>query len=257
LVPASLGGAELNHPDFVKIVEIFAAADSSTAWCVNQNNVFATDAARMPAETARKIWSEPRAVVTNGPPTRDSKAIPIEGGYHLSGRWNFSSGSNLATWIAARAPVERPAVDATPKDDRGRMFLVPKSAVPILDFWHVNGLRGTASFSFEFDDLFVPESHTYNESDPPHHDAPIYAIPKVPLFAIGFATISLALTRASIDDGIDLAGMKMPLDTSTLLRNHTNTQRLIGRERQFSVRLAPICGRHQTRCGRAPAKTGF
>ena len=36
LMPRSLGGAQLDHPDFRRIVQIFAEADGSTAWCINQ-----------------------------------------------------------------------------------------------------------------------------------------------------------------------------------------------------------------------------
>ncbi|HLF05371.1 MAG TPA: acyl-CoA dehydrogenase family protein, partial [Dehalococcoidia bacterium] len=39
LMPRSLGGAELAHPDFLRILEEFAAADGSVGWCLNQNNV--------------------------------------------------------------------------------------------------------------------------------------------------------------------------------------------------------------------------
>ena len=53
LVPRSLGGAELDFIEYLRIVEIFARADGSVAWCVNQNNVFATDSVRMPVETAQ------------------------------------------------------------------------------------------------------------------------------------------------------------------------------------------------------------
>ena len=40
LLPRELGGAELAHPDFLNILEMFAGADASVAWCLNQNNVF-------------------------------------------------------------------------------------------------------------------------------------------------------------------------------------------------------------------------
>ena len=59
LVPRALGGVELDFPGYLRIVETFARADGSTAWCVNQNNVFATDAVRMPVETAQEIWPIP------------------------------------------------------------------------------------------------------------------------------------------------------------------------------------------------------
>ena len=56
LLPESLGGAELKHPDFLQILEIFANVDGSTAWCVNQNNVFSTNSLRMPEDIAKEIW---------------------------------------------------------------------------------------------------------------------------------------------------------------------------------------------------------
>ena len=48
LLPESLGGFELNHIDFLDVLEIVAGADGSVAWCLNQNNVLATLAAFMP-----------------------------------------------------------------------------------------------------------------------------------------------------------------------------------------------------------------
>ena len=221
LVPKSLDGAEIEHPAFVEIVRIFAQADASVAWCINQNNIFATDAARMPFETARKIWGDRRGVVTNGPPTRETKAVPAERGYRLSGRWDFSSGSSHSTWLAARAPVEGQAGEH-------RMFMVPKTDATMLDTWQVNGLRGTASFSFEMDDVFVPEGHTYLESDTPHDDSPIFVIPKTPLFAIGFATISVALARACLDDAIELVGRKVQRGVSQAMVDLPTVQRQIG-----------------------------
>jgi len=79
LVPESLGGAEMQPLVFFEIIRIFAQADASTAWCINQNNIFATDASRMPAETARKLWADRYCVVTNGPPFEGTKAIQAEG----------------------------------------------------------------------------------------------------------------------------------------------------------------------------------
>ena len=52
LVPRSLGGAELDHPTYRKILEIIATAVGSTAWCINQNIVFASDCVRIPEQTA-------------------------------------------------------------------------------------------------------------------------------------------------------------------------------------------------------------
>ena len=145
LLPRSLGGAEMEHPDFLKIVRVFAEVDASVAWCVNQNNVFSTNAVRVPEETATEIWTVQRNVVTNGPPVSGSRADVVEGGYRLSGRWNFSSGIPHATWVAALAPVYHPGHD---ESSETRTLLLPKHQVKMLDIWQVGGLRGTGSLSF-------------------------------------------------------------------------------------------------------------
>ena len=46
LVPRSLGGGEIDYLEHLSIVQTFAEVDGSTAWCINQNNVFATISAK-------------------------------------------------------------------------------------------------------------------------------------------------------------------------------------------------------------------
>ena len=252
LLPRALDGAELPHPDFLRILEIFAGVDASVAWCLNQNNVFATSAARMPPDTARQIWREPRAVVTNGPPTPACRAVPVPGGYRLNGRWNLSSGSDHATWIAALSPVAAadgahngaaptaapPAAPpsagsppaGSPSDDTAgpRILLMPKCQVQIVDSWQVSGLRGTGSFSFEVADQFIPQEHTYIQDGPPWADGALYVIPRTLLFAAGFATVALGVARRSLEIAIEVAGQRMPYRSGVLLRDQQTTQRAIG-----------------------------
>ena len=230
LLPGSLGGAELAHPDFLKIVEIFAEADASAAWCVNQNNVFATNATRMPQQTAKALYSDPRLVITNGPPTVASKAVPTEGGYRLSGRWNFSSGIPHATWVAALTPVGHHDEPQRPLSDRStsRVFLVPKDDVCLIDTWDVVGLRGTGSFSFEIDDLFVPETHSYDPTSKPWDNGPLYCVPTMLFFAAGFATVALGAARSALNAAIELAKTKVEMLEDYTLRDLSTTQRTVG-----------------------------
>ena len=230
LLPKSLGGAQLAHSDFLKILEIFAAEDGSTGWCINQNNVFSTNSLRMPQGIAEEIYAEARAVVTNGPPDSSARAVPCDGGYKLSGRWNFSSGITHASWIAALAPV-LPA-DQEPSAvfvrESGRVMLIPKNDVKFVDFWPVHGLRGTASFSFEVEDLFIPEERTYSPTNQPREDGPVYGIPITLLFASGFSTVALGIAQASLGTAMDLAEIKIPGRASRLLQDEPTTQRIIG-----------------------------
>ncbi len=230
LVPRSLGGAELAHSDFLRMLQVFAEVDGSTAWCINQNNVFATASSVMPEQTAQEVWGDERAVVANGPPRPSVKAIPVDGGYRLSGHWDFSTGSAHATWFAALIPDMHPDHEQKAHTDKAspRMLLIPKSEVDILDSWQVNGLRGTGSFSFEVDDLYVPSARTYDPTHASREEGPLYLIPRDLLFASGDATIALGVAHSSLATVIDLAGTKSSRQPGTLLRDQSTTQRLIG-----------------------------
>ena len=252
LMPRALGGAQLDHPDFLRIVRIFAEADGSVGWSINQNNVFATNSTRMNDRARAEIYADPRAVITNGPPTAQSKAIAVDGGYLLSGRWNFSSGSDHATWIAALTPIYQSDADAAPQAaaqptpnggepadatsaggvsrDEMRILLMPKSDVRMIDNWQVNGLRGTASLGFVADSLFVPAHRAYNPAAAPREEVGVYRIPTSLLFASGFATVALGVARAALDAAIELANRKVPGNspTQTLVRDWSTTQRQIG-----------------------------
>lgn len=228
LVPRSLGGSEMDFLDFLLIIEVFAEVDGSTAWCINQNNVFATHSSRIPEQTAKEIWGDKRAVVSNGPPASSARAVPVEGGYMLNGRWNFSTGIPHGTWVAALTPARRANDGDSVNQDSQIIMLLPKKDIHIVDAWHVNGLRGTGTLSFEVDDLFVPNVRTYDPAAESREDGPLYMIPTTLLFASGFATVALGNARASLDAAIDLAGKKTPIRETLVLRDMLTTQRQVG-----------------------------
>src|SRR6266498_6048843 len=67
-LPRALGGAEIDLPTYVQVIEEVGKADASTGWVLNQCAIFCTYAARMPRDVARRIWIDtPRAVVSNTP----------------------------------------------------------------------------------------------------------------------------------------------------------------------------------------------
>ena len=225
LLPKSLGGYELAHPDFLKIVRIFAEADASVGWCINQNNVFSTNSVRVSKPVAEEIWGDPQNVVTNGPPRPGTKAVIGEDGYHLTGRWDFSSGISHASWVAALAPVHNS--DGTDAKEM-RTFLIPKSEVKVVDEWHVGGLRGTASLSFTASELFVPAERSYGLNEPSREPGPLYVIHTTPMFASGFATVALGVARSGLDAAIGLTKSKVQHGGTNALSTDTTTQRMIG-----------------------------
>lgn len=225
LIPRSLNGLEIDYPTYVEVIEEISRADASTAWCLNQGSVFATNSAFLPHDVADAIWGrDPRAVVANGPsPTAQAHAV--EGGYRVTGRWTFSSGCLHATWLAGFAPFYEDAACSRPLvGPKGRpiarYLLFPKSDARVIDTWNVAGLRGTGSNNFAVTELFVPGDRTvWTYSDQAVEPGPIYVIPLVALFAGGFAAVALGAARGAIDDLIDLASGKTRRGEDRVMRD--------------------------------------
>ena len=222
LVPRVLGGAQMEFPVYLQLVEEVAAANGSAAWCVNQASVFATFSASMPDPLAREIWQDPAAVIANGPPERASVEA-VEGGHRVSGRWNFSSGCRHATWVAALAGVEEGG------SRHGRMFMLPRAEVLFDDVWQVGGLRGTGSFSFELESRFVPLSHSWRlDTARVRLNEPLYRLPLQLMFGSGFGIVALGVARAAIAEAAEQAGGKRPRGEREVLAARGIVHRQLG-----------------------------
>ena len=66
--------------------------------------------------------------------------------FRLTGRWEFSSGCDAATWV----------IVGVPGFEERTWVLVPREDYQILDTWFVSGLRGTGSKDIVIEDAFVP-----------------------------------------------------------------------------------------------------
>src|SRR6267142_6231812 len=225
--PRSLGGAELDLPTYVEVIEEIGKADASTGWIVNQNSIFATYAARMPRDVARAIWIDtPRSVVANTPaPT--AQAVVVTGGYRVTGRQGFSTGCRHASWLAAHAQIIE---DGHPRRlDNGepetRYLFVPVAEAERLDTWHVRGMRGTGTHHFAVHDVFVPEARTVlSTAARLLEPGPLYQIPRTLVFASGDAAVSLGVARTCLTAFYELAGAKTPRFAPGLLREQPMVQ---------------------------------
>ena len=228
LVPRALGGYEIPYPDYLNVVQTFAEADGSTGWCVNQNTVLALQAPKLPEPTAREIWSDERAVLANGPPI-EADVFPADGGYRLTGSWRFSSGCHHANWMIALVPKNKIGARMRSRSPDDLLLVMRKEQVKLVDVWDVNGLRGTGSFNFEIDDLFVPESHTFFWSTKPWDSGPLYAMPMTLIFSSGFGCVALGVARSALNAAIELGIRKRAEREGSLLRDKSTFQQSIGR----------------------------
>jgi len=229
LLPRPFNGLETDPLTFIAAIEEIAKADASTAWSLCQTAVCAMVAAYLPPETAMEIFGrDPRAVLAWGPGP-SGRGVAVPGGYRVSGKFAFASGGRHATWLGAHVPVFEP--DGSPRRTLAgtpavRTVLFPASAAPLIDIWHVVGLRGTGSDGYAVNDLFVPEAHSLARDDPAdrRYPGPLYVLPTSSLYACGFASLGLGLARALLDAFVALSMEKTPRGYKHTLRNSPITQ---------------------------------
>jgi alkylation response protein AidB-like acyl-CoA dehydrogenase len=229
-VPGAIGGAEIDLPTYVQIIEELGKADASTGWAVNQGAIFATYAARMPRDVARRIWIDtPRGVVANTP-APSAQAVVVPGGYRVTGRQGFSTGCRHAAWIAPHAQIiENGQVRLDNGQPETRYLFVPVAEVELLDTWKVRGMRGTGTHHFAVNDVFVPAERTVLSATAPLLEpGPLYKIPRTLCFASGDAAVALGMARTCLETFFELAGGKTPRAMQALLRDQSMVQVQVG-----------------------------
>jgi alkylation response protein AidB-like acyl-CoA dehydrogenase len=103
LLPQSVGGAEAQPQIFMQMLEEIAKVDASTAWCLGQCSVCGMTAAYLDLDAAHEIFDAPNSVLAWGAVANEVQVVP--GGYRVTARWDFASGSRQATWLGAHVRI--------------------------------------------------------------------------------------------------------------------------------------------------------
>jgi indole-3-acetate monooxygenase len=217
LIPRSCGGAEIDTLTLAQVLETLATADGSTAWVVGQVTATGMSAAYVSLDVAREIFGAPRFVLAWGPMLSGVRADVVDGGYRVSGTWQFASGSRHANWLGAMTPVfERDGTQRTDAQGRPeiRTVLFPRSSATITDIWQVVGLRGTGSDRYAISDLFIPAERTFTRDRVGWREpGPLYRLSMVYVHAVAFAAVALGIARATLEAFVELAKVKRPTRT--------------------------------------------
>jgi alkylation response protein AidB-like acyl-CoA dehydrogenase len=242
LLPRQLSGYGAGLETFVKVMEILAAADASTAWCVGQASGCSMAAAYVDPAIAREIWGDdPRGVLAWGF-QMEGRAKVVPGGYKVTGKWGFGSGGHHATWMGAHCHVELPDGSLL-KDANGtlieRTMLLRQDQLNWSSTWDVVGLRGTGSDTYTVTGVFVPEAYTVRRDidEERRIDEPFYRFTTTNAYACGFAAVSIGIARGMLDDLKSLAQTKKPSHTARTLRDSPVMHHLIA-ENEAKLRSA-------------------
>ncbi|MEE3249343.1 MAG: acyl-CoA dehydrogenase family protein, partial [Chloroflexota bacterium] len=207
-VPKVLGGPELDPITAYHVVEDISRADGSAGWCSFNGTALTAAVSRISVKAAKELFGDPPDVGGSGSARSGGTARVTEGGYVVSGRWNYLSGVDHAKCLFLNCDVV---------DDNGpilganggptyRVAVLPLEAGEMIVTWNTMGMRGTASNDAEFSDVFVPESHTYSRTEPGFHDNPLYNPQTAILCSWTLASANaLGMARGAMDAFLNLA----------------------------------------------------
>ncbi len=201
LQPRRFGGYEMTPDVYCEIARTLAEGCMSSAWVYGVVAVHNWQLALFDPRAAEDVWATDSDVRISSSYMPGGKVVRVDGGYRLSGRWAFSSGSAHCDWVILGVHI--PSGDGTPADPCN--FLVPRADYKIIDTWDVMGLCATGSNDIVVEDVFVPDHRILREMDmfemncpgQAVHDSSLYRIPFAQLFNRTVSTTSLgALKRA-------------------------------------------------------------
>jgi len=197
LLPERYGGLGEGRTAYFETVEAIARADGSAGWCASVCNAVNYSALKgLPEEGRDELFGDgPLACWASLLPNATS--TPRDGGYVVSTKGMFGSGSSLSRWVLVAAPVRTAQGGA-----EFRAHYVPKDQVRIEEgAWDVMGLRGTASIDYQIDEVFVPARRTYEYAYFPGPDASgTSAVELIQLNAFGLAAFASGVGQHALSE---------------------------------------------------------
>lgn len=229
--PAAAGGVE---PSFAEMIETWiemAWQDGSLGWVgiANLPSTFAAGAYLPEAGFAEVFTANYNRVTMGGQYFPNGQGVAVDGGYRLTGKWSFGSGTGHAQYIAAGfVPMHDGQIrwisEGLPEM---KIAVLPRAEVRFDDGWFVQGLKGTGSYDYHVDDLFVPAHRTFDlfTTEPLRGDSPAFRMGMMPVTAAGHAAWALGVAKSMLDDVQELAATKFRMSDMAALASRQTFQK--------------------------------
>src|SRR5438046_4372996 len=239
VIPRELGGLQADPLTYVRIVELLAEAAGSVGWNVANNSVGQLVTLGLPDEGVQEIYVDGADTVIAGTAVMGGgRAVPVDGGYRVTGRWPFGTGCQESSWMLGSFQIldgaePRRSPDGSSAHWRG---IFARSEAQIVEgSWDVSGMRATGSFDWTVDDVFLPQQRTMVHAGIPLDNqwkrwpGISYALPAQAWVGPHHSAVITGIARAGIDALIELAGEKTPRGRTARLGEDPQVQDAVGR----------------------------
>ncbi len=239
VIPRALGGLQVDPLTYLRVVELLAEGAGSVGWNLANNSIGQLVTLGLPDEGVHEIYGSGDVPTIAGTAVQGGgQAVPVEGGYRVSGHWTFGSGCQESGWMLGSFQILEGGQPRTRPDGgslywRGVFARAEAEVVP--GSWDVAGLRGTGSFDWTVKDVFLPERRTMVHAGVPLDNqwsrwpGVTYALPSQAWVGPHHSAVITGIARAGIDALIQLAGEKTPRGRTGMLRESLQVQDAVGR----------------------------
>jgi alkylation response protein AidB-like acyl-CoA dehydrogenase len=211
MVPKRFGGHQTSVRTYIEVMAELGRGCGSTSWVASLINVCAWLAALFPERAQQDVWGTNPDAWTAGSLAPHGNAVPVSGGWRVTGRWPWASGCLHAQWAACGIHMN----DESGQTVNFGLSLMPMSEVSIEDTWFMAGMKGTGSNTIVAKEVFVPE-HRFlpypkafaGEYRTEHTDEVVYRVALVPVTILILAGSQLGLAQAALDHVVGKAGAR-------------------------------------------------
>jgi 3-hydroxy-9,10-secoandrosta-1,3,5(10)-triene-9,17-dione monooxygenase len=167
LQPKRWGGGEVPFAEFLATIVEIGRHSPAAGWVASVLGVHPWQLALFDERAQEELWGDDPALVVASSYTPTGTFERVDGGFSVSGRWSFSSGSHHADAVVlggiagARELGGKEYADFT-------SLVVGKGDYVIENTWHTAGLRGTGSNDIVVKDVFVPAYRSQSHLDYTH-----------------------------------------------------------------------------------------
>lgn len=204
-------GYEAHPREFAEAVMQTASLYGSAGWVGGIVGVHPWQLAFADPKVQDEILGENSNTWQASPYMPGGVAVPTDGGYVMSGRWQFSSGTDHCDWIFLGAMVG--GADGKPlMPPQSLHVILPRSDYRIVaDSWDVVGLRGTGSKDIVVQDAFIPDYRVMNGDKVIDGTAAkeygvtetLYKMPWSTMFPLGITSATIGICEGVLAAGID------------------------------------------------------
>src|ERR1700760_3800724 len=132
-VPKRYGGYETSMRTMLEVSAAVGEADGGTAWVLTLINVCTWLVGLFPERVQDEIFGADPGALVSGVLAPTATAVRVDGGWRITGKWFYNSGSWHATWAGLGFPV----TDADGQVVNQGLALIPRADLGLEDTWFV------------------------------------------------------------------------------------------------------------------------